>query len=388
MIYLDYCADTPADPAVLARFCEAAALVGNANSAHSAGRAARAELERITARLAALLGVQPAELIYTSGATEANNLALKGLAQASVGRHIVTTPLEHSSTSASLAALERQGWEVSLAHVGPDGRLDLPHLRSLLRPDTTLVAVSAVDSELGAVQPLAELSALVHRLPGCRLHVDATQAIGKVAVDLCLADTASLAPHKFYGLNGCGLLYKRRGLPLEPQLHGGGSTTPYRSGTPALALAASIEPALRAALEQLPARTARVRALNDALRAAFARYPRVRINSPADAVPHILNVSVRDIKGTRFQRELDARGVCVSVKSACSSDGLPSRAVLAVTGDARRALESWRISLSHRTTDAELAGFLAAFDACYAALCPPQAEQELFRSDEKGVSPS
>lgn len=228
MIYLDYCADTPADPAVLARFCEAAALAGNANSAHGAGRAVRAALEQVTVRLAALLGVQPAELIYTSGATEANNLALKGLAQASAsdGRHIVTTPLEHSSTIASLAALERQGWEVSLARVGPDGRLDLPYLQSLLRPDTALVAVSAVDSELGVVQPLAELSALVRRFPACRLHVDATQAIGKVPVDFHLADTVSLAPHKFYGLNGCGLLYKRRGLPLEPQLHGGGSTTP------------------------------------------------------------------------------------------------------------------------------------------------------------------
>ncbi len=373
MIYLDYCADTPACPEALARFCEAAALVGNANSTHSAGRAVRAEMEHVTGQLAALLGVQPPELIYTSGATEANNLAVKGLAQAAAGRgrHIVSTPLEHSSVAASLNALHAQGWEVSLARVCPDGRIDLPHLQRLLRPDTALVAVCAVDSELGTVQPLDDISALVRRFPGCRLHVDATQAIGKIPVDFHLADTVSFAPHKFYGLNGCGVLYKRRGLALERQLHGGGSTTPYRSGTPALALAASIEPALRAALEQLPARTAHVRRLNDALRAALANYPRVRINSPACAVPHILNLSVCDVKGTRFQRELDARGVCVSVKSACASDGLPSRAVLAVSGDARNALASWRISLSHLTTEEELAGFLAAFDSCYRALCGP-----------------
>ena len=139
-------------------------------------------------------------------------------------------------------------------------------------------------------------------------------------------DTMSLTAHKFYGLNGIGVLVKRLGLALPPLIHGGESTTPYRSGTPTVALACSLALALEKATAELPARAAAVRSLNDRLRTELSRYPKVRINSPANAVPHILNLSVQGVKGTVFQRELDTRGVCVSVKSACSSDGLPSRA--------------------------------------------------------------
>ena len=178
----------------------------------------------------------------------------------------------------------------------------------------------------------------------------------------------SLTAHKFYGLNGIGILVKRLGLALPPLIHGGESTTPYRSGTPTVALACSLALALEKATAELSARAAAVRSLNDRLRTELSRYPKVRINSPANAVPHILNLSVQGVKGTVFQRELDARGVCVSVKSACSSDGLPSRAVLAVSQDRRNALSSWRISLSHLTTEQEITDFMQAFDACYNAL--------------------
>ena len=145
---------------------------------------------------------------------------------------------------------------------------------------------------------------------------------------------------------------------------GGESTTIYRSGTPTVALAASLETALNSAVNELPERSARVKEANLYLRTALSKYPKVRINSPESAIPHILNLSVENVKGTVFQRELDAEGVCVSVKSACSSDGLPSRAVFAVSRDRRNALSSWRISLSHLTTEEELNGFLAAFDRC------------------------
>lgn len=164
------------------------------------------------------------------------------------------------------------------------------------------------------------------------------------------------------------MLVKRLGLALPPLIHGGESTTPYRSGTPTVALACSLALALEKATAELPARAAAVRSLNDRLRAELSRYPKVRVNSPANAVPHILNLSVQGVKGTVFQRELDARGVCVSVKSACSSDGLPSRAVLAVSQDRRNALSSWRISLSHLTTEEEVTGFLRAFADCYNTL--------------------
>ena len=195
--------------------------------------------------------------------------------------------------------------------------------------------------------------------------MDATQAVGKTELVLDGVDTMSIAPHKFYGLNGSGLLLKNSSRAIEPQIHGGGSTTPFRSGTPALGLAVSIETALRLALGQQDERIRLVRERNAFLRAALSRYPAVRFNSPEHAVPHILNLSVRGVKGTVFQRELSAQGVCVSVKSACSSDGAPSEAVLAVSHDRKNALSSWRISLSHLTTPEELEQFLRIFDACY-----------------------
>ena len=178
----------------------------------------------------------------------------------------------------------------------------------------------------------------------------------------------SLTAHKFYGLNGIGLLIKRRNLALEPLIHGGESTTIYRSGTPTVALASSLACALDLAVTDLPGRVDHVAKLNAELRVALSTYPLVRINSPEHAIPHVLNLSVRNVKGTVFQRELDAKGVCVSVKSACSSDGLPSRAVFAVSRDRRNALSSWRISLSHLTTEDEIKAFLQAFDVCYREL--------------------
>ena len=353
MIYLDYTANTPADPDVLDAYLAAERrYIANPNSTHIAGQEARAEMERVTQSIAQHLGVQPAEIIYTSGASEANNLALKGIAHASrhIGKHIISTQLEHSSVGASLSALQQQGYEIDL--------LD----------NTILVAVCAVDSELGTIQPIREIAGIVKPYPGCRLHVDATQAVGKTDLWLDGVDTMSFTAHKFYGPNGIGALYKRRGLVIEPQISGGASTTIYRSGTPTLGLAVSLDAALTKALAGQDARNAHVQRLHDRLLAGLQQYSLVRVNSPAHAVPHIVNVSVTGVKGTRFQQALSEQGVCVSVKSACSSDGLPSKAVFAVSRDRRNALSSWRISISHLTTDAEIDGFLQAFDTCYKTL--------------------
>lgn len=371
MIYLDYSANTPVDARVLEQFCAVERrCIGNANSHHQAGSAAKAEIDAATIKIASLLGVQPAEIIYTSGASEANNFALKGLARLSryAGRHIISTPLEHSSVSGTLTALQEQGYEIDLLDVKQDGTVDLEHLKDLLRPDTICVAVTLVDSELGVVQPVQEIAAILKAYPHCHLHVDATQAVGKIPVSFEGVDTMSLTAHKFYGLNGIGLLIKRRNLALEPLIHGGESTTIYRSGTPTVALASSLACALDLAVTDLPGRVGHVAKLNAELRAALSTYPLVRINSPEHAIPHVLNLSVRNVKGIVFQRELDAKGVCVSVKSACSSDGLPSRAVFAVSRDRRNALSSWRISLSHLTTEDEIKAFLQAFDVCYREL--------------------
>ena len=374
MIYLDYSANTPADPAVLDAFYQTErCYIGNPNSTHPAGQAAHAEMARVTDSIAALLGVLPEEIIYTSGASESNNLALKGIVQASrhVGKHIISTALEHSSVGGALSALQQQGCEVDLVDIKRDGTIDLEHLRELLRKDTVLVAVCAVDSELGTVQPIREIADILRDYPNCRLHVDATQAVGKTKLVLDGVDTMSIAPHKFYGLNGSGLLVKKRDLVIEPQIHGGGSTTPYRSGTPALGLAVSVETALRlVALEHQEQHVTHVAALNRRLRTELAKYPAVRFNSPAGAVPHILNLSVSGVKGTVFQRRLGEQGVCVSVKSACSVEGTPSKAVYAVSRDRKNALSSWRISLSHLTTEAEITEFLQIFDHCYKELLP------------------
>ena len=178
----------------------------------------------------------------------------------------------------------------------------------------------------------------------------------------------SLAFHKIGGLNGSGLLLKRQQLVIEPLFHGGSSDSIYRSGTPTLALAAAADTALTLAIEYRDERTAVVRDMRTQLETALSAFPKVRINSPVGGVPHILNLSVQGVKGTQFQKALSEWGVCVSVKSACSSDGLPSKAVFAVSRERKNALSSWRISLSWRTTQEDITGFLQAFDACYQEL--------------------
>lgn len=368
MIYLDYTANTPADERVLARFCEAERLcLGNANSKHAAGRQSSALLHASLANMAHLLGAKETEIIQTSGASESNNTAIKGILRASrhVGRHVITTPLEHASVSGCLTAMQEQGAQIDVVAIDRQGRVDLSELAELLRKDTVLVTITAVDSELGVVQPVKEIARLLKAYPHCRLHVDATQAVGKIPFSFADADTMSLAAHKFYGLNGAGLLLRREDVGMEPLIHGGVSASLYRSGTPPVGLAAATETALDIALREQPARYEAVQRLNRRLREALSAYPKVAINSPDHAIPHILNLSVEGVRGAAMAAALDARGVCVSVKSACSVEGTPSRAVFAVSRNRQRAMNSIRISLSHLTTEDELTEFLAIFKTCY-----------------------
>ncbi len=368
MIYLDYSANTPSDPRVVEAFAGAETnFIGNTNSTHQLGVLAGNEMSRVTESIASMLHCLPEEIIYTSGASESNNLALKGVTDAyrHVGKHIISTTLEHSSVGGSLTALQNKGYEVDLLDITRDGKIDLEHLRELLRKDTVLVAIGAVDSEIGVKQPIEEVVEILKDYPKCHLHVDATQAVGKCELFWEGVDTMSIAPHKFYGINGCGLLLKRKGVVLEPQIHGGSSTTIYRSGTPALSMAVSIEKALSIALSEMGERVPKVEEYNRELREFFGKYPLVSINSPKDAVPHILNISVKGVKGSAFQQALSKKGVCVSVKSACSSDGMPSKSVFAVSRDRKRALSSWRISLSHLTTPEEIEEFKRIFEECY-----------------------
>lgn len=362
-VYFDYCANTPVDPSVLDIYVKTASqCIGNANSVHSMGRASKAIMDDVLAKMADLLHVKPDEIILTSGATEANNLALKGIAAATrhVGKHIVSTSLEHSSISASLSILQQEGYEIDLCPLSGDGTIDLEELEDLVRDDTCLVSISLVDSEAGVIQPVNEIRKIVHSHPHTLLHVDATQAMGKTPVDFNCGDTISFAPHKFFGLNGCGVLIKHEHVPLVPQNSGGASTTLYRSGTPDPAMAA----ACLCALENLYAHQNQWQQhcakCNAYLRQELTKIAGVKINSPAAAVPQILNLSLSGRKGFETQKALDEKGYCVSVKSACTSDYLPSHAVMAITRDRRRALESFRISVSPLTTLAQCEGLVQA----------------------------
>ncbi|MEE8808190.1 MAG: cysteine desulfurase family protein [Lactimicrobium sp.] len=362
-VYFDYCANTPVDPSVLETYVKTASqCVGNANSVHAMGRASKAVMDDVLAKMAALLHVRPDEIILTSGATEANNLALKGIAAATrhVGKHIVSTSLEHSSISASLSMLQMEGYEIDLCPLTSDGTIDLEELADLVRDDTCLVSISLVDSEAGVIQPVKKIAEIVHSHPKTLLHMDATQAMGKIPVDFAIADTVSFAPHKFFGLNGCGVLIKHEHVPLVPQNSGGASTTLYRSGTPDPAMAAACLCALEKMYASLSNWQSHCEKLNAYLRRELTKIEGLKINSPDHAVPQILNISLHGYKGFEMQKALDEKGYCVSVKSACTSDYLPSHAVMALTKDRKRALESFRISLSPLTTMEECQGLAEA----------------------------
>ena len=257
--------------------------------------------------------------------------------------------------------MQERGYEIDVLPILPNGQIDLMALKAALRPDTVLVTLCAVDSELGVIQPVAEAAELLQGYPNCQLHVDVTQAVGKIPVDLQYADTAALSAHKFGGVTGSGILYKKRSVEMEPLIHGGVSTSLYRSGTPAAGLAASLTAALEHAVHALPGHLEHVNMLNSFLRQELTKR-NVRIFSPESAITYILNVGVEGVKGAAMRDQLNRHGVCVSVKSACSVENTPSRAVYAVTKNRRQALESFRISLSHLTTEAEILVFLRFFD--------------------------
>ncbi|MDD3174700.1 MAG: cysteine desulfurase family protein [Herbinix sp.] len=371
MIYLDYAANTPVDAAVMNSFVEESnRYIANPNSSHRMGKEAKERFDDITKRMAELLGVETSEIIYTSGASEANNLAVKGLVQAYKhnGKHIISTCLEHPSVSGALTYLQSLGYEIDLVDITKDGLIDLTHLKELLRKDTVLVSICTVDSELGVRQPIDEIGKLLENYPNCYFHTDATQAVGKIPVSFERVDCMTFTPHKFFGLNGCGILIKRENVVLEPLIHGGTSTTIYRSGTPALGLAAAALKALEIACHYQEERYDYVKKMNEELNKQLIQYKKIRINSTKYSVPHILNVSVQGVKAGLFREALEEEGICISIKSACSAAGSPSRPVYAVSKDKKNALCSWRISISHRTTDEEINSFLEAFKKCYEKL--------------------
>ena len=372
-IYLDYASNTPVDKDVLNTFNEITLkYFANPNSTHILGKVTNKKIQETTENIIKELSKKAnldenMEIIYTSGSSESNNLAIKGIAKSykENGKHIISTFLEHSSVSSPLTYLKEQGYEIDIVNITNEGKVDLEHLKSLIRKDTILVSICYVDSEVGIVQPIEEIAKIVKEYPNCFFHVDCTQAVGKINIDLKNIDLISFAPHKFYGLNGFGALIKNKEIVLEPLINGGASTTIYRSGTPVIGQICALEKALEISFNNLEERKKYVKNINKKLRANLSKYKDVKINTISDENPFILNISVNGVKATEFKNKLEEYGVCISIKSACTITITPSRIVMAMTHDRKRALASFRISLSHLVKESEINKFLEIFDKCY-----------------------
>ena len=371
MIYLDYSATTPVDKRVLDTFNKVCMeYPGNSNSLHSLGLKSQELSDYATEEIARMLHVKKREIIYTSGASESNNTVIKGVCERykNRGRHIITTFLEHSSVIAPLNYLTNQGFEVDFVKIDDNGLVDLEDLKRLMRDDTILVSVCYVDSELGLRQPIKEISEIVRKYPKCYFHTDCTQALGKIDIDLSGVDFASFSGHKIFGLKGIGLLYKKENIVIEPLIHGGKSTTIYRSGTPALPLMVSMMKAMQLIIPNIDKNYKYIEGLNKKICDKLREYPLVHINSTDKSIPHTINFSLRNIKSETFVHALDENEIYISTKSACSSADSMSNAVYAVSKDKDIANHSLRISISYMTTEEEVDKFLLIFSECYKKL--------------------
>lgn len=371
MIYLDYSATTPVNEKVLEVFNKVCLeYPGNSNSLHSLGIKSKELEDYSTKKIAKLLKIKQSEVIYTSGASESNNMAIKGVCfkYKNRGKHIITTKLEHSSIIEPLKYLVSEGFEVDYVNIKEDGTVDIDNLKSLIRDDTILVSMCAVDSELGLVQPINEIGNIIKNYPKCIFHVDCTQAIGKIDIDFTNIDLASISAHKFYGLKGIGLLIKKENLIIEPLIHGGKSTTTFRSGTPALPLIVSLAKALELATLNILEKYNYVSRLNKKIKERLSLYDLVHINSTDKSLPHTINFSLDTIKPETFIHALEEKEIYISTKSACSDSSTMSESVYAVTKDKNLASQSLRISLSYLTKEEDIDTFLEVFDSCYKGL--------------------
>lgn len=371
MIYLDYSATTPVRDEVLDSFSKCSReYIGNPNSLHTLGVKSKEIIDAATNQIKELLNLSDVDIIYTSGSSESNNLAIKGICNKykNRGKHIITTPLEHSSIYGPINYLIDQGFEVSFVKLDSNGLVDLEDLKKLIRDDTILVSINAVNSEIGIRQPIEEIGELLSMYPKIYFHADLTQAIGKIKIDTKNIDLFSFTAHKFYGIKGIGCLVKKDKIVIEPLIHGGKSTTIYRSGTPMPALIVSLAKALRLALENLDEKYNKVLELNKYLKEKLSTYDLVRINSNDACIPYVLNISVLGVKPETMLHALESDDIYISTQSACSASNNLSKAVLSVTNDEERASSSIRISLSSLTTKEELNEFLKSFKKHYKKL--------------------
>lgn len=370
MIYLDYSATTPVDIDVFDTLSKVTKnYIGNPNSMHSLGQKSMELLESATKQIADIFGVSSNEIVYTGGSTESNNMAIIGAALANhkKGKHIIVSKLEHPSIYVICDYLKSIGFEISYVKNDSDGLIDFDDLKKLIREDTILVSISAVNSEIGIRQPLKMIRQIIKKENmGTVFHSDMTQAIGKVSVNMHDVDLASVSGQKIFGPKGIGFLYKSSMVKVTPLLYGSTKEN-INPGTPPLPLIAALSKAVRLANENLEKKERFVTLLNEKIVNTLSKYPNILFNKTKYSIPHILNISVMDVMPEVMVHALANHEIYVSSNTACSS-GEVSNAVLAVYNDLNRAKHTIRISLSHVTTTEEINRFLEVFKEEYEKL--------------------
>ena len=367
MIYLDNSATTMVDDRVLETFNKVCKnYPGNSNSLHSLGIKSKELEDYATEKISNLLGVKPSEIIYTSGASESNNTVLKGVTSKykNRGNHIITTPLEHSSILETCKYLENKGFIIDYVKIKDNGLIDIEDLERLLTDNTILVSVAYVDSELGIRQEIDTISKIVKKYPKCYFHVDATQAIGKIKVDPTNIDFISMSAHKIFGLKGIGLLIKKDNIVIDNLIHGGKSTTIYRSGTPALPLICSLMKALELIIPNIDKNYEYVSSLSNKIKDNLKEYDKVHINSTENSIPYIINFSIIGIKPETFIHAMEEEQIYISTRSACSTSDI-SLAVDSLYHNKEISKSSIRISLSYKNTLEEVETFIEKFNKVY-----------------------
>jgi len=373
MIYLDHNATTPLDARVLeAMLPYLQGGAANASSQHRAGRAARDAVETARAQVAALVGADPGDVIFTSGGTEANNLAVKGVAGASKQGRLLYSGIEHPCVLEPMKALAGHGWQVETIAVDGEGRIDVAAFeRRLARGEVRLVSCMAANNETGVLQELAPLARLV-RAAGAVFHVDAVQAAGKIPLDFPAsgAQLMSLSSHKIYGPKGAGALLADRAVALEPLLHGGGQEKSLRGGTENVAAIVGFGAAAELAAAELEQRAAHVLRLRDRLQARVSALPGVTVFSAhAHRLPNTLQFAIAGVHSATLLGLLDKKGFAVSSGSACASGtDEPSHVLLAMGVPGELALCAIRVSLGKDNTEAEVDRFAAALRELLAGL--------------------
>lgn len=368
MIYLDYSATTIVDEEVLNSYINCCKkYIGNPNSLHKLGVDSKEIIDKATDQINNILNLKDHEIIYTSGATESNNTVIKGICSMykNRGMRILTTNLEHSSIYGPLGYLQKHGFIVDIIKTDENGLIDLNDLKSKLSDDVILVSICLVNSETGILQQVDKIGQIIKNYNKCYFHVDMTQAIGKINVNFENVDFASFSAHKFYGMKGIGCLIKRKKIVFEPLIHGGKSTTKFRSGTPPLALIISLSKALRLSYINIQDKYNHILNINRFIKNELSKYDKVIINSNDYCIPHILNFSILNIKPETMQHALENYDVYISTQSACSSNNQLSKAVYEITKDENIASHSLRISISHLTSLDDAKKFLEYFKICY-----------------------